>query len=654
MSKPTCATEKQPTTKGGGKPRTNARINKPVFIGSAAGVLGIVLWTVLSPRTATNVIGKMFDWTTGYFGWFYIALAIGALVFLIYLGLSRYGHVKLGPANSAPEHGTFTWAAMIFAAGINVDLMFFAVSGPVSHYLAPPTGQGGTPEAAREGSIWTIFHYGLNGWAIYALMALALAYFAYRRNLPLAIRSALYPVFGKRVKGALGHGIDIAAILGTIFGVATSLGIGVVQLNFGLKEIFGIPEGLPAQLGLIGLGIGVAIASAVSGIDRGIKWLSQLNVALAGLLALFILISGDTLYLLNALVLNVGDYFNTLIGRSMETFAFDPQQAWMGNWTLFFWAWWIAYAAFIGLFLARISRGRTIREFVAGTLVLPFTYIVIWVSIFGNAAIGQVRKGDVDFGEIAMNMPEHGFYSLLKEYPLFTVVALIATLTGILFYVTTADSGALVMGHISSHLEHNDQSSSYAVRIFWGLALGALTAVMLVAGGIPVLQSATIVIALPFSIILLLVVFGFYGAIRAECGPREKPGLRKSINRAIDQRIGRFFPVAFPGEGSAQAYLEEVALPALEECSSIFQDEGIDVEVHTVESDGRGIETLEFIARPEGEPEFRYELRREHAEAESGEVVNAYVDGQWQDVQVRQLSHVQLQDEVAEKFQQRG
>lgn len=652
MTKIIHSTDQQKTQKTSLTQIPKARTNWPVFVGSAAGVLSIVVWTLVAPDNANALIGSAFSWTTTNLGWLYILLAFGSFVFLLYLALSRYGNVRLGPANVKPEHGTFTWAAMIFAAGINLDLMFFAVSGPVAHYLAPPGGESGSAEAAREGSVWTIFHYGLNGWALYGVMALALAYFAYRRNLPLAIRSALYPVLGKRVRGTLGDAVDIAAILGTIFGVATSIGIGVAQLNFGLTAIFGVTQSLSVQLALIAIGVGISIVSAVSGVDRGIKWLSQLNVAMAGLLALFVLFVGDTVYLLNALVLNVGDYFSSLIGRSVENFAFDPQDAWMGNWTLFFWAWWIAYAAFIGLFLARISKGRTIREFVAGIMILPFTYIVVWVSIFGNAAIGQVADGGIDFGELAMNVPEEGFYSLLMEYPAFGVVAFIATLTGMLFFITSADSGSLVMGHISSHITVPGQSATALMRIFWGLALAALTAVMLAAGGIPVLQSATIVIAVPFSIILVLVIFGFYGALRDECGPRDKPGLRQAINRVIDRRAQKIFPRAFPGHDSAYAYLVEVAQPALEGCVEMFEEEGHKARLkprRPVE-DGN-VTGLDFVVDLDDGSLYHFEIQTVATSNGGQEDLDIYINGVREDVVVRRLSHVQLQDMVCEQFQ---
>ncbi|MGI8911058.1 MAG: BCCT family transporter, partial [Rubrobacteraceae bacterium] len=297
----------------------NTRINPIVFFGSSVCILAIALWAIISPQGASDTIGVLVGWISEWFGWFYILIATVFLAFVIFLALSPYGKVKLGPEHSKPDFSTVSCAVVLFAAGIGTDVMFFAVAEPVTQYLAPPTGEGETLNAAREATVWTLFHYGITGWAMYALMGIALAYFAYRMNLPLSIRSALYPLFGNRIYGPLGHGVDLAAVLGTIFGIATSLGIGVVFLNFGLKLLFGIPEGLPAQIGLVVLAVSVATISAITGVDRGIRRLSELNVWLTLGLAGFILVTGQTIFLLNAFVLNIGDYVSNFAGLTMQT-----------------------------------------------------------------------------------------------------------------------------------------------------------------------------------------------------------------------------------------------------------------------------------------------------------------------------------------------
>ncbi|HEX2175085.1 MAG TPA: choline BCCT transporter BetT [Nocardioidaceae bacterium] len=613
MSEPTVVTEEPLES----QPR--ARVKPVVFFGSGIGIVAVAVWALLLPDQAAAAIGVLVGWASEWFGWFYIFLATAILVFVLFLAISKHGRTKLGPAHSTPQYSTFSWAAMLFAAGIGTDLMFFAVAEPVTQYLAPPVGQGGTAEAARDATVWTLFHYGINGWGMYALMGMALAYFSYRMNLPLAIRSALYPIIGKRIEGPIGDGVDLAAVLGTIFGVATSLGIGVAMLNVGLDELFGIPVGQAAQVGLIVLAVVMATISAVTGVDRGIKFLSQLNVLLAIGLALFILVTGKTLFLLNGLVLNIGDFVSSFPQITMQTFAFDQPTAWMQAWTLFFWAWWIAWASFVGLFLARISRGRTIRQFVAGTMIIPFSYILMWVSIFGNSAIDVVRSGNQAFGDLAMNTPEQGFYTLLQQYPLFPLIGSIATFVGLLFYVTSADSGALVMANLSSRLRTPTDDANKSVRIFWAVATGLLTGAMLLVGdnGIVALQNATIIMGLPFAFVLILVMWGLYKALRVEAEVAEThasvlPGAL-SGRRAEGphghtdwrQRLGR--AMSFPSRAKATAHLDEVVQPALQEVSVALEEQGVEAQVIRG-TDAQGERYVELAADVHADHPFHYRV----------------------------------------------
>ncbi len=493
-------------------------VRMPVFIASLAGVLIMAAWALISPSSAESGLGTVTGWVTEWFGWFYVLLATVVLVFVIGLGLSRYGHVRLGPDHSRPEFSTFAWASMLFAAGIGTDVMFYSVVEPATQYMAPPSGGPAAQSvgAARDATVWTLFHYGITGWGMYALMGLALGYFCYRRNLPLAVRSALAPVLGKRIGGPLGHAVDTAAVLGTIFGVATSLGIGVVFLNVGLNVLFGVPIGTGAQIALAVLAVIMAAISATTGVDKGIRFLSQLNVILALGLAAWVLVTGQTALLLNATVANVGDFLRTFPAKTMETFPFVDNAEWLGSWTLFFWAWWVAWASFVGLFLARISRGRTIRQFVAGTLIIPFLYIVMWISIFGNAAIERIRGGDTSFAETAQDFTGVGFYDLLSAYPAGKFVIGLAFFVGLLFYVTSADSGALVMANLTSRLGSITEDAAPWLRITWAAATGLLTIAMLLVGGIVALQYATIIFGLPFAVVLVLVMVGLVRALRVE------------------------------------------------------------------------------------------------------------------------------------------
>jgi choline/glycine/proline betaine transport protein len=581
-------------------------VKTPVFVTSALITVAVTLWCVFAPGHAEERLGEVVGWVSAWFGWYYIALTTAVLVFVVFLAVSRHGRVRLGPEHSRPEYSTLAWASMLFAAGIGTDLMFYAVYEPVTQYLTPPVGQGETVEAAREATAWTLFHYGISGWGLYSLMGMALGYFAYRMNLPLAVRSALYPLIGKRVDGAAGHAVDIAAVLGTIFGVATSLGIGVVSLNVGLNQVFGVPTGLATQTALVVLAVLIATVSAVSGVDRGIKVISQVNVLLAIGLALFILVTGRTAHLLNALVLNVGDYVRLFPDMTMQTFAYEDTGDWMSFWTLFFWAWWIAWAAFVGLFLARISRGRTIKQFVGGTLLIPFSYILMWVTIFGNAALGEIRTGNGDFTKVASSAtgPDKGLWALLAEYPAFTFVAGLAIVVGLLFYVTSADSGALVMANLSSRLRTPGDDGRPALRIFWAVATGALTLAILAAGGIFALQYATIIVGLPFAFALVAVMWGLWKALSLEAAMEDsRLGV---LQGALSGRSGpheaeRHHPwqsrvrrvMSFPDRRRGEEFLADVVTPALEEVARELDGAGVAARVQRVEEDGRPTVRLE-------------------------------------------------------------
>ncbi|PTR26658.1 choline/glycine/proline betaine transport protein [Rhodococcus sp. OK519] len=593
-------------------------INKPVFYISSAIIVAITAWAMIAPDNADSVIGSVVDWIAGAFGWWYFLVATLIVVFVLFLAVSRYGKIKLGPNHSLPRYNVFTWGAMLFAAGIGIDLMFFSVSEPVTQYLAPPVGEGQNTEAARQAVVWTLFHYGITGWAMYALMGAALAYFAYRRGLPLSIRSALYPVIGKRVKGALGDGVEIAAVLGTIFGIATSLGIGVVQLNYGLHFMFDLPQNTAMQVALIAVAVLMATVSVVSGVDRGIRRLSELNALLALALMLFVLFAGKTRFLLDAIVMNVGDYVSRFPGMTLDTFAFDAPQEWLNSWTLFFWAWWIAWAPFVGLFLARISRGRTIRQFIGAVLTIPFAFIALWIAIFGNAALSVVIDGNSEFGETAMSAPESAFYSLLDQYPGALFSAGIATFTGLLFYVTSADSGALVLTNLTSHLNDPEEDGPKWGRIFWAVATGLLTLAMLIVGGVTTLQNATIIMGLPFSFVMLLIMAGLHRALRTE-GYREdsvravlhsslseRVGAERGVQRTWRQRLTR--TLSYPNRQDLRHYVERTARPALQAVVDELASRDIDAELVENREDKTGVPHLDLTVAMGADPPFRYQL----------------------------------------------
>ncbi|EXB88350.1 transporter, betaine/carnitine/choline transporter family protein, partial [Acinetobacter baumannii 342950] len=334
---------------------------------------------------------------------------------------------------------------MLFSAGIGIDLMFFSVAEPLSHYMQPPVGVGQTYEAARQSMVWTLFHYGLTGWCMYALIGMALGYFSYRYNLPLTIRSALYPIFGNRINGAIGHSVDTAAVIGTIFGIATTCGIGVVQLNYGLHVLLGLPENIWMQFALIAIAVGISIISVTSGVNKGLRILSEINIYVSIGLLLFILFLGNTEFLLNALVQNIGDYLTRFPTLALQSFAFEQPKDWMSSWTLFFWAWWIAWSPFVGLFIARVSRGRTIREFIVGVLLIPTGFTIIWMGFLGNAALFSIiHEHQTTLIQAVQQDSSVALFEFLGHLPWSGVMNILATILVVLFFVTSADSGALV------------------------------------------------------------------------------------------------------------------------------------------------------------------------------------------------------------------
>ena len=597
------------------EPKT--RINKVVFYGSALMVLGIALWAMLAPETANLAITTAVGWIGTNFGWYYSLIVVAVLLFVIGIAISKVGKTRLGPDHARPTFNIFTWAAMLFAAGIGIDLMFFSVSEPITQYLAPPTGEGGTAEAARQALVWTLFHYGLLGWGLYALIGLALGYFAYRHNLPLSIRSALYPILGKRTEGWIGHAVDIAAMLGTIFGIATSLGIGVAQLNYGLKFMFDVPENRSWQIILIVIAVVMATISVLTGVEKGIRRLSELNVVLCIALMIFILVTGSTAYLMDGIITNIGDSIARFPSMALDTFAYDRPDAWLNGWTLFFWAWWIAWAPFVGLFLARISRGRTIRQFVTGVLVVPFAFILLWISIFGNSALELVRSGNEAFGQVAMETPERAFYAMLEQYPAAPVTAAVATFTGLLFYVTSADSGALVMANFTSHLKDAQSDGSKPVRLFWSLATGLLTLGMLFVDGVPTLQGATVIMGLPFSIVLLLVMLGLFKSLRMESSlaASYENNMHKVLSsriaaandrRSWKQRLAR--SMSYPGHRSAKRYLDDVVKVALEEVGQEFTERGAEVQLDVEPVPNMDLNSLDLVVTNGSERPFKYQV----------------------------------------------
>ena len=538
------------------------------------------------PINASTTMKTVVDWIATNLGWYYVITMVMVIGFVLWVALSKAGSIRLGPDDSRPQYKLGTWAAMLFAAGVGIDMLFFSVTGPVVQYLTPPSGEGANAAAMQDAVVWTMFHYGIAGWSIYALLGMAMGYFAYRWGMPLSIRAALYPLLGKRVKGPIGHGISILALVGTVFGVATTMGIGVVLLNVGFSKLFGFEEGLTLQIALVVGAVVLTILATTSGVDRGIRWISELNLWSAVAMMAFILIAGETAFLLNALVENLGQFFVTLPARMFKTFAYVPGSSdWMGSWTLFFWAFWLAWGPFVGVFLARISRGRTLREFVIAAITVPVLCDFIIVSFFGNSALYEVLQGNTAFAELAVQSPERGWYALLELFPGATILIALATLSGLLFYITSANSGAMVMSNFSTSIPDPSEDGPKWLRIFWAVLTAVLTISMLIAGGVITMEYATLIFALPVTIIVYLVMFSFSKALKIERAEREGTVLRRPSvtpsgghipERSWKQRLGQM--LAYPSKRETEQFLERVVRPALNDVANEFERQGYKID----------------------------------------------------------------------------
>ncbi|QUH04074.1 BCCT family transporter [Saccharopolyspora erythraea] len=518
--------------------------NPPVFVTAGFVAVGFVLWGVFAPGQVSSAANAANTFITTYFEWLYVIAATFFLIFVLALMVSRYGAVKLGPPDSVPEYSNLAWFAMLFTAGIGIGLVFYAVSEPVTHFTSPPTGQPGTGEAAENAMSYTFFHWGLHPWAIYIVLGLSLGYFAFRRGLPLRPAAALYPLLGDRINGWAGNLVDILAVFGTLFGLATSLGIGGQQVGAGVSALFDITNTTTLQVLLV-LGItAIAVVSVMLGIDKGIRRLSLINLWLAFGLMLFVFFAGPSLDLLNTIAANTGHYLQNLAGLSLQTFPGDSAaQEWQASWTLFYWGWWISWSPFVGMFIARISYGRTIRAFILGTLLAPVGASIVWLTIFGNSALQLLL--DDPHNPLAQASSESALFVLLNQLPVHAVMTFVASVVAILvvvlFFATSSDSGSLVIDILTNG---GDPHPRWQQRLFWAVLEGVIAAVLLLAGGagasdaLSALQAASIAAGMPFCIVLLFLCLGLVRGLRTERltavvprPPRPLEDLRRSTQR---------------------------------------------------------------------------------------------------------------------------
>ncbi|MEM1280388.1 MAG: BCCT family transporter, partial [Cyanobacteria bacterium P01_H01_bin.152] len=477
-----------------------------------------VVFTLLFQAPAETAFGAVQGFIAGSLGWFFILSVSLFLIFTVFIAFSKLGQVRLGGPDAKPEFPTFAWIAMLISAGMGIGLMFWSVAEPIFHFQDPPallgTIEPNTADAAQQALGITFFHWGLHAWGIYALVGLSLAFFAFNWGLPLTIRSVFYPLLGEKIYGWPGNVIDILAVASTLFGLATSLGFGVQQVNAGFNFLFGLQISTPVQVGLIAIITGFATASVVSGLGNGVRRLSELNMILAALLMGFVLLVGPTLFILNSFVETVGYYAASLPTLSFWTETFSGT-SWQNSWTVFYWGWWVSWSPFVGIFIARVSKGRTVREFILGVLLLPSMLTFLWMSVFGGTAL-NFELSEATAGLISTAVGENvatALFVMLQQLPLTGITSFVGIVLVVVFFVTSSDSGSLVVDSLTSG---GKLESPVPQRVFWAVMEGVVAAVLLLGGGLSALQTASIATGFPFAIVLLVMCYSIYKGLRYE------------------------------------------------------------------------------------------------------------------------------------------
>ena len=587
------------------------KINPPVFVASLFISIFFALFTAIFPEVATQHFTQLQGFLVTKVSWIYVLSVAIFLLFVIFIMISRLGDIKLGMDHDAPAYTRLSWFSMLFSAGMGIGLMFFGVAEPVMHYMSPPIGDAATVTAAKEAMRITFFHWGLHAWGIYTIVALTLAYFSYRHGLPLLPRSALYPLIGERIYGPIGHAVDVFAILGTMFGIATTLGLSVTQINAGINYLWeDIPVNTTVQIIAIAVITAAATVSVVAGMDKGVKRLSILNMVLAVALMLFVFIVGPTIHILETFLQNTGSYMSGIVERTFNLQAYTRSD-WIGNWTLFIFGWTIAWAPFVGMFIAKISRGRTIRQFVFGVMLVPSIFTFLWFSIFGDTALHLIMNEGLDT-LIADVQADHAvaLFQLFDELPWSFFISLLTVLLIITFFVTSSDSGSLVIDSLASGGVIETPAWQ---RVFWAVLEGAVAAVLLLAGGLSALQTMTIASALPFAIIMLIAAVGMWRALVIE-GHRETSlqahmmSSRQMNSAQWKHRLASM--VEFPGQHEVEMFIKNTVMSSMHAVEEELKKRGWKA---TTEFDAERCRSVLQVHR-EDHVDFVYDIRlTEHA-----------------------------------------
>ncbi len=580
----------------------------PVFIPAVVITLLLVIGTASNPELAGELFDSVLAYITRTFGWFYMLSVAFFLVFIVGIALTKWGNIKLGPDHSEPQYSFPAWFAMLFSAGYGIALLFFGVAEPVLHYSTPPAGAPETVDAAKQAMQIAFFHWGFHIWGIFGIVGLALAYFAFRHGLPLSLRSALYPLIGERIYGPIGHFVDVLVILGTLFGIATTLGLSVTQINAGLNYLWDVPVDITVQVITIAIITCMAIASVVAGLDKGVKNLSLLNIVLATVLMLFVLAVGPTIFILETFLQNTGSYLNNIVERTFNLQAYSRSD-WIGNWTLFIFGWTIAWSPFVGLFIAKISRGRTIRQFVFGVMFVPTIFTFLWFSVFGDTALHMIMvEGYTSLISDVQADNAIALFKLFELLPMTSIASFLAVVLIITFFVTSSDSGSLVIDSLAAG---GALHTPVWQRVFWASIEGVVASALLLAGGLSALQTMTIASALPFAIIMMIAALGMWRALVIE-GHHETSlqshmqGSRLASNAGPGlwkKRLAGM--VSFPSREEVDGFMNTTVLKAMRRVQRELSGQEWAAEVHTDEAHSRLY--LEVIK--DDQVDFIYEIR---------------------------------------------
>ena len=498
----------------------------------SAGLIAlVVVWGLLAPASLGAVFNEALAAITRNFGWFYLWVVLGLVLLALVLAFSRYGDMKLGADDDEPEFSNGAWFSMLFAAGMGIGLVYFGVAEPLSHFASPPPGVAArTPEAANAAMRYAFFHWGLHPWAIYGIVGLAIAYFQFRRGAPALVSSATETLpwaWARRLTPAF----NVLAVVATAFGVAASLGVGAAQINSGLHTVFGLPVGPTWQVGIIAVVTVLFVTSSVSGVARGVKLLSVGNLIAAAALAGVVFVLGPTVHIIDTFTNSLGGYASEFVRMSLRLTPFRDS-SWVGSWTIFYWAWWLAWSPFVGLFIARVSRGRTIREFVLGVVIAPTLVAFLWFSIFGGAALSLEIFQGAPLADVAAKDSSLALFAMLQQLPLATLTSIIGTLLVVVFFVTSGDSATLVLATMSHGGADNPPHRS---KIVWGVLIAGIAAALLLAGGVQAVQTASIVFALPFTAVVVLMAVALVRDVRADWEADQKR--QRALRRRMEQLV---------------------------------------------------------------------------------------------------------------------